>query len=85
MSESNYIPSGELQGDTKAMPDRGTTTGMSGQPTDFGGMSIDPDATNSQGSITGATKSDPMGECFSDDPTFGPAPGDAAEDKAEGY
>ena len=83
MSESNYRPSGELQGDTKAMPDRGTSTGMSGN-TDMGGMSINPDATNSMGSIKSACKSDPMGEDSVDDPTFGPAPGDAAEDRAEG-
>lgn len=85
MSESNYRPSGELQGDARAMPDRGNGTGMSGQPTDMGGMSINPDATNSIGSMTGDCKSDPMDECCVNDPTFGPAPGDSEEDKKEGY
>lgn len=63
MSESNYKPSGKLQGDTKAMPDRGTATGMSGN-TDMGGMSIKPDATNSAGSMASACKSDPMADCM---------------------
>lgn len=78
-----YTPSGELQGDTSAMPDRGTSTGFYGNvQTD--GRSTDQSATNSLGSITGSTKSDPMMECEADDPTFGPAKGDRAEDRAEG-
>lgn len=56
---------------------------MTGFALQDGGMSLDPDATNSMGKITGATRSDPPGECYADDPTFGPAPGDAAEDAAE--
>lgn len=80
MSESNYVPSGELQGDTKAMPDRGTRTGM-GDNVQDGGMSLDPTATNRMGSITSATKSDPAAECSSDDPAFGPAKGD--DDRGE--
>lgn len=86
MSESNYKPDGTgvVMGDTKPMPDRGTETGMTGFATDTGGMSLALDATNRIGALTG-TDSDPMDECYADDPTFGPAPGDAAEDKAEGY
>jgi|GEM_PF-6670308 hypothetical protein len=55
MKECNYKPSGELQGDTKAMPDRGTRTGMNG---DTYGASLDQGATNSHGKLGGATKSD---------------------------
>jgi hypothetical protein len=69
MSESNYIPSGELQGDTKSMPDRGTSTGMSGN-TDLGGMSIGADSTNSMGSIKSSTKSDAIDECCSEAPNI---------------
>lgn len=78
MKDSNYIPTGELQGDTKGMPDRGTKTGMNG---DTYGASLDPDATNSMGGISGSTGSDAMGEDSADDPTFGPAKGD--NDKGE--
>jgi hypothetical protein len=85
MSDSNYKPDGTgvVMGDTKAMPDKGTTTGMSGFPLEDDGMSIAQDATNTIGKITSATKSDPPGECYPDDPTFGPAKGDAAEDESE--
>ena len=55
MKECNYKPSGELQGDTKAMPDRGTRTGMNG---DTYGASLDQGATTSHGKLGGATKSD---------------------------
>lgn len=55
MSESNYRPSGELQGDTKAMPNRGTKTGMNG---DTYGADLSGDATNRIGSIKSNTKSD---------------------------
>jgi hypothetical protein len=84
MSDTNYKPDGTgvVMGDTKAMPDRGTGTGMTGYDTHGEGMSLDLEATNSMGKITGATNSDPAGECYPDDPTFGPAKGDAAEDKA---
>jgi hypothetical protein len=78
-----YTPSGELQGDDSAMPDRGTSTGMN-SGTMLDGRSLDQSATNSLGSITGSTKSDPMMEGEVDDPTFGPAKGDRAEDMAEG-
>lgn len=53
-----YKPSGELQGDTGAIPYRGSETGMTGHDTACGGTSKDRDATNSKGGITGATKSD---------------------------
>lgn len=84
MSDTNNRGSGSndtVRGDTTTMPDRGTSTGMNG---DSYGADLSQDSTNGMGSITGSTKSDPMDECSSDDPTFGPAPGDAAEDKAEG-
>lgn len=64
MKDSNYIPSGDLQGDTKGMPDRGTKTGMNG---DTYGASLDVDATNSMGSAN--TPSDPLADCFNDKPT----------------
>lgn len=54
MSESNYIPTGELQGDTKPFADKGTSTGMNG---DTYGAGLDCDATNSTG-MGGAAKSD---------------------------
>lgn len=84
MSDSNYKPDGTgvVMGDTRAMPDRGTGTGMTGFDLQDGGMSLDQSATNSMGKISGATQSDPAAECHADDPTFGPAKGDAAEDKA---
>lgn len=87
MSDSNYKPDGTgvVMGDTKPMPDRGTGVGMTGYDPQLGGMSIDVDATNSLGKITNATQSDPAAEDTVDDPTFGPAAGDAAEDKQEGY
>ena len=86
MSDSNYKPDGTgvVMGDTKPMPDRGTSTGMTGFATETGGMSLDVDATNSLGKMSG-TDSDPAAECYADDPTFGPAPGDAAEDAKEKY
>jgi hypothetical protein len=72
MSESNYKPDGTgvVMGDKKPVPDRGTSTGMTGIKTDLGGMSIDVDATNSMGAV-GDTGSDPMDQCYAPDPTFG--------------
>lgn len=59
MSEDNYVPSGVLQGqNTGPLPDRGTKTGM-GDNAQTDGMSLEPEATNREGSITGATKSTP--------------------------
>lgn len=55
MSDINYKPNGELQGDTKAIPDRGTSTGLNG---DTYGASIEVTATNACGKIGGASKSD---------------------------
>lgn len=55
-SEQFYKPSGELQGDTAPMPDRGTGTGMAGNAQTLG-RSTDVNATNRIGSAT--TKSDP--------------------------
>jgi hypothetical protein len=71
VSESNYVPNGMLQGDTKGMPDRGTSTGLTGEDPQLDGASIDGEATNRIGSITGATGSDPADECKSDDQAFG--------------
>lgn len=50
-----YKPNGTLQGDSKSMPDRGTSTGSSG---DTYGADTNQDATNSTGKIGGASKSD---------------------------
>lgn len=49
-------PTGELMGDSKPMPDRGSSTGV----TDTYGADLSPTATNGMGRITGATRSDPM-------------------------
>lgn len=57
MKDCNYTPSGELQGDTKAIRDVGTTTGMNG---DSYGANLGQSAENVIGKITGSTKSDPM-------------------------
>lgn len=53
--DGKYTPSGELQGDTKEMPDRGCTTGFQGgnHGADFG-----VDVTNAMGSLRGDTWSD---------------------------
>jgi hypothetical protein len=80
MSQDHYIPSGQLQGDTGAMPDRGTSVGMAG---DSYGADLSQDAIDRAGSITGSSKSDPMEET---EPaaTAGSDNGDAAEDAKEG-
>lgn len=85
MSDSNYIPDGTgvVMGDRKPMPDRGTSTGMTGYNTELDGASLDGEATNSLGSITSATKSDAPDESPSDDPTFGPNAADRMEDAQE--
>lgn len=49
MSDTNYRPSGELQGDTAAIPSRGTGTGTQGYNSE--GKSITQDATNSMGTF----------------------------------
>lgn len=87
MSDSNYKPDGTgvVMGDTKGMPDRGTSTGMSpGADPYLDGMSVDPEAINRIGSITADTKSDPIGESPSDDPTFGEGAGPDKDD-SRGY
>ena len=56
-----HRPNGSLQGDDKAMPNRGTNTGMG--RADSMGKSTDANATNSMGRITGATKSDKWDDC----------------------
>lgn len=55
-ADGEYTPSGELQGDTRAMPDRGTSTGV----TDSYGADLGADATNREGSISSSTQSDGM-------------------------
>lgn len=50
----NYRPTGDLQGDTKPLPDRGTRTGV----TDTYGASLDQDSTNRLRGISGGTRSD---------------------------
>ena len=51
-----YKPSGELQGDTSPMPNKGTGTGV----TDTYGADIGLSSTNRIGGIGGSTKSDGM-------------------------
>ena len=48
MGTINPRPTGQLQGDDRAMPDRGTRTGMNG---DAYGADLSPSATNRQGRI----------------------------------
>lgn len=54
MKECNYKPNGEVQGDSRSMPDRGVSTGMS----DSYGADLSGDATNSMGRIGSASNSD---------------------------
>lgn len=59
--DQHYKPSGELQGDDRPMPDRGTGTGMTpNQQT--AGFALDVDATNRAGRLRG-TDSDPADRC----------------------
>ena len=51
--DCKYVPNGELQGDTKAMPDRGTSTGV----TDTYGANLS--GNNRIGGMGNAAKSDP--------------------------
>lgn len=53
--KDTYTPSGELQGDTRPMPDRGTTTGLTG---DTYGADLSLEALNGMGSIASACRSD---------------------------
>lgn len=54
MNKDQYQPNGQLQGDDKPMPNQGTGTGV----TDTYGADLSQNATNRQGSIAGAAKSD---------------------------
>lgn len=70
MKDCNYKPdgTGKVMGDTKGLPDRGTSTGMSpGAEPFLDGQSVDQDSTNSLGKITGATKSDKESTSFGGD------------------
>lgn len=62
MSDTNNrpLPDASLRGDDKAMPDRGTSTGV----TDTYGADLSQTAKNRKGGISGATGSDPADECF---------------------
>lgn len=73
MKDTNYKPDGKgvVMGDTRGLPDRGTSTGWHGADPMLGGASTDPDATNSMGSIKGATRSDPFEDGSPEDPAFG--------------
>lgn len=62
--DPNYRPSGELQGDNKAMPDRGTRTGFTSHDAQTHGKSTSQDATNRMKGIGGATKSDRWDRCL---------------------
>jgi len=58
MSDSNYRPKGDLSGDPKMIPDKGSKTAV----TDGYGANLDPTATNREGPISGSTMSDGMQE-----------------------
>lgn len=51
---------GQVRGDTRAMPNRGSDTGVD----DTYGASIAPDATNRHGGMGSATDSDPAAATF---------------------
>lgn len=57
MKDCNYKPSGELQGDKRPMPERGSATGMPGNAV-LDGASLDMDAINRIGPIGRQTRSD---------------------------
>lgn len=67
MDTKRYIPTGNLQGDTRAMPDRGISTGV----TDTYGADLSSDSTNRQGSLGNAAKSDKMDKCCTSDQKMG--------------
>ena len=50
-------PTGQLQGDDRAMPDRGTRTGCQGDNGDYG-ADVSQSATNRLGSLKGSSRSD---------------------------
>lgn len=51
-----YTPNGQVQGDARHIPDRGTSEGV----TDTYGADLGQNATNAMGSIKGTSKSDGM-------------------------
>lgn len=55
-----YKPTGELQGDTSGMPNKGTSTGLDGGTY---GADIGPSSTNRIGGMGDAAKSDGMACC----------------------
>lgn len=61
MNEKNYRPNGEVQGDSRPMPDRGVSTGV----TDTYEADLSGDAINRMGGMGRAAKSDPADECMS--------------------
>lgn len=67
MNEDKYRPNGNIQGDTKAMPDRGISTGV----TDTYGADLS--GVNRIGSMGNAAKSDPA---FDNEPDGGFIGGD---------
>lgn len=69
MSDTNNRPNKDasLRGDTKSMPDRGTSTGWHGADPQLDGASTEQESTNSLGKITGATKSDKESTSFGGD------------------
>lgn len=64
--DAENMPTGEICGDYKPMPDRGTGTGYTGFATgsDNVGGDTTTDAVNSMGSIVGSCGSDPMDKGF---------------------
>lgn len=67
MESNRYIPTGNIQGDARVIPDRGISTGV----TDSYGADLSGDATNGQGSIGSASKSDKMDKCCTSDQKMG--------------
>ena len=67
MSDTNNRPAANapLRGDDKAMPDRGTSTGV----TDTYGADLSQSAKNRKGRISGSTGSDPADDRFNHKPT----------------
>lgn len=58
MDKGEYQPNGMVQGDNHPMPNKGTTEGV----TDTYGADLSPTATNREGAIRHATKSDDEGK-----------------------
>lgn len=67
---------GQVEGDGKEMPNRGTSTGV----TDTYGADLSQGATNRIRGIRGSTQSDPPGECVNADPVFGERDDDDRKD-----